>query len=392
MKRDAADVIRDQGAPALLALEARAEDFPAPINGASAAHTGRVEERPTAEPVLVRLSDVRPEPIRWLWSGRIPMGKLTLISGDPGLGKSLITLDVAARVTRGLDWPDGAAGANPGAVVILTAEDDLADTVRPRLDAASADPSRVIALQAIRVGDRQRLPDLGADLRHLEGAIDLASRDVPCRLVVVDPISAYLGGKDDHSNGDIRGLLTPLAELAGRCGVAMVAVTHLRKSAGKAIYRSMGSLAFAAAARAVLGVTKDPGSKDRRLVLPLKSNLAPDTDGLAYTVAAVDGVPVLVWEPDPVRVDVEAAMGAESVPMDREALAVAEAVDWLREFLASGPRPVKDVEAEAQDAGISRASLRRARGELGARARREGYGSDGRWMLHLSPDARERAV
>lgn len=345
-----------------------------------------------AAPVMRRLSDVEPEPVRWLWPGRIPAGKLTLMAGDPGLGKSLVSQTVAAIVTRGAAWPDGAAGGEPGGVVILSAEDDVADTIRPRIDAAGGDPSRVIVLEAICWSDGEREGersiDLGADLEAVEAAIEAAGRDVPCRLVIVDPISGYCGAKDGNSNTDIRGMLAPLVRLAAVRGVAVLAVTHLRKSPGAAVYRAMGSLAFAAAARAVWGVTRDADdpTRERILLLAVKQNLSAAPTGMAYRVTGgPGGAPVIAWEPDPVTVDADAVMSGE--PRRRRGgagEAVEEAEEFLRDTLAGGPRTVREIEAEARDAGIAPRTLRRAREALDIRPRKSGMG--GAWLL--DPPAR----
>jgi hypothetical protein len=205
-------------------------------------------------PILISLADVQSRPIEWLWPGRIARGKVTLLAGDPGLGKSFLTLDLAARVSRGSPWPDAPDASAPlGGVVLLSAEDDVEDTIRPRLDAAGADVHRIKLLQAVRHNYRENQKEaifsLVTDLPALEAAI-LA---VPgCQLVVIDPITAYLGETDSHKNAEIRGLIAPLAALAAKYGVAIVCVTHLNKSgSGPAIYRSIGSIAFVAAARAV---------------------------------------------------------------------------------------------------------------------------------------------
>jgi hypothetical protein len=344
---------------------------PAPIDGA---------------PVIVRLSDVKPEPVAWLWPDRIALGKLTLIAGDPGLGKSFLTLDMAARVSRGWAWPDtpGVATA-PGGVVLLSAEDAVADTIRPRLDAAGADVARIVALEAIRsVGDNGRESartfDLSRDLPALEEAI----RSVEgCRLVVIDPVTAYLGGVDSHKNADIRGLLAPLGAIAERHRVAMIAVTHLNKSGGgPAIYRATGSLAFAAAARAAWAVSKDKDEPRRRLLLPIKNNNATDSGGLAYRIepTGVDGCPVVAWEPDPVNVSADDALaGDRNEGGDRTEHD--DAAGWLRNLLAHGPRPARDVERDARDAGYSIATVRRAKAAIGVVSRKPAFGGPWEWAL-----------
>ncbi len=344
-------------------------------------------------PVIVRLSDVKPEPVAWLWPGRIALGKLTLIAGDPGLGKSFLTLDMASRVSRGWAWPDAPGVATtPGGVVLLSAEDGVADTIRPRLDAAGADATRIVALEAIRsVGDNgresDRAFDLSRDLPALEGAI----RSVEgCRLVVIDPVTAYLGGVDSHKNAEIRGLLAPLGAIAERHRVAVVAVTHLNKSGGgPAIYRAMGSLAFAAAARAAWAVSKDRNDPRRRLLLPIKNNIAQDTGGLAYRIepTGVDGCPAVAWEPDPVNVSADDALGGDR-GYDGGRTERDDAAAWLCDFLARGSKPANDVFSEAKAAGFAKRTIQRAKALAGVRPRKETFG--GGWVWELSAPAQDR--
>ena len=221
-------------------------------------------------------ADIAPERLKWLWPRRIPLGKVTVIAGDPGLGKSLVTLDLAARVSRGGMWPDGSENLI-GTVLLLSAEDDAADTIRPRLDACDANVENVHILESITVVDGDGRPDSKLvtllDVKPVELWLH---RHPDCRLIVIDPITAYLGDADSHKNAELRALLTPWAKLAADCGVAVVAVSHLTKnSSTSAMYRVTGSLAFVAASRAVWVVAKDRQDPDRRLFLPVKCNLGP---------------------------------------------------------------------------------------------------------------------
>ncbi|MFO0839907.1 MAG: AAA family ATPase [Phycisphaerae bacterium] len=345
--------------------------------------------------VIVRMSEVEPTELRWLWPGRIPLGKLTLVAGDPGLGKSFVTLDLVARVTRGARWPDNSqAGAPIGGAVILSAEDDPADTIRPRLDAAGADVSRVALLQAVRTpdpdtGGTRSLPfTLASDMDALEEAVRSVA---DCRLIIIDPISAYLGGGprfDSHRNSDVRAILAPLADLAGRLGVAVVAVTHLRKGEGPAMYRAMGSLAFVAAARAVIAVardTDDPTGR-RRLFLPVKHNLSADPTGLAYELRSVAAdQAVIAWSADPVSVTADDVLGANRTPRGRAPERTDEAVEFLRGVLADGARQVNEIRKEARDAGISWRTVQRAKEELRIYARKAGF--DDGWQWHTPKSA-----
>jgi len=334
-------------------------------------------------PVLVRMADVKPEPVRWLWPGRIALGKLTLIAGDPGLGKSFLTLDVASRVSTGAGWPDAiGVSHSPGGVVLLSAEDDPADTIRPRLEAAGADLSRIVVLQAVHAGGGGRSSVRTFDLTRDLSALERAIRDTPdCRLVVIDPVTAYLGGTDSHKNGEIRGLLAPLADLAARYGVAVVAVTHLNKSGGgSAVYRTMGSLAFVAAARAAWAVVADKADPHRRLLLPIKNNLAANRGGLAYSFVDSPGhdQPQLAWEEGAVSISADDALAVER---GGKRSVVDDAADWLRDLLSDGPRAMKDVEDDARGAGYSLAALRRAKAVLGVVSRKPAFGGPWEWSL-----------
>ena len=326
-----------------------------------------------ATALVTRLSDVKPAEIHWLWPGRIPLGKLTLMAGDPGLGKSLVTLDMAARVSKGNDWPDTPTQLKAGGVALLAAEDDLADTVRPRMDKVGADLGRVRVLTAVRTHTATRPLNLAEDLEHLHTALS-ATPDT--HLVIIDPVTAYLGDAETKSNTEIRAILAPLAAMAAELQVAVVAVTHLRKSGGKAIYRAMGSLAFAAAARAVWGVAKDPDQHTRQLFVPVKMNIGPQPTTIAYSIE--DG-PVVVWDATPLHADADGVLGQCGVHS-----AVEKAQDFLASKLAAGPRPVRQIEAEARDAGISKASLKRSRRRLRIRARKD---ASGRWQLSLMRNA-----
>ena len=330
--------------------------------------------------VTRRLTDVERELLDWLWPGRIPLGKLTLLAGDPGLGKSFVTLDIAARVSRGLPWPDLPLLKQPPAGVLLfNAEDDLGDTIAPRLDKMNADDRNIVAVEGVSVLGQRRHFSLECDLPRLTEVID---ENPDTRLVVIDPISAYTGKVDSHNNTDVRGLLAPLAELAGRYHLAIVAVTHLSKSGGtKAVYRAMGSLAFAAASRAVWAIVKDQTDPQRRLFLPAKLNLAQDPDGLSYRI--VEGR--VEWETDPVRMHADDAFAAElrvsgAKPRGTERR---EAMDWLRDELAGGRKPSKEVIEYGKECGFSERTLRRAYTEIGAKATKESF--NGQWLWGL-PD------
>lgn len=331
--------------------------------------------------VLRRVSDIPAQELQWLWPGRIPLGKLTLFAGDPGLGKSFVALDIAARVTRGEKWPDGEqCNGGPGSVIVLSAEDDPADTIRPRLEAAGADLTKVHILQAVRrdkPNGESRLEhfSLETDLVSLQDAVSSLG-DV--RLVVIDPISAYLGSTDSHVNAKVRSLLSPLAELASALCVAVLAVTHLNKNTSSALYRATGSIAFVAAARAVWLFAKNPDDPGQRLMLPGKMNLAPDQMGLSYTLKEERaGVVAVVWG-EAVRLSADAVLQPEAVEEKSERL---EAMDWLRERLSEGRVSQRELKGDAKAAGIAWRTVRRAKDSLGITSEKEGFKGGWRWQL-----------
>jgi hypothetical protein len=365
----------------------------------------------------VCLADVPAAEVDWLWPGRIAVGKVTLLAGDPGLGKSFVTLDMAARVSTGAPWPrtaneftntggmptalrghvndqpsmatpsSGHGTRNPGGVVLLSAEDDLADTIRPRLEAAGADCSRIVAIRAIAgtdvEGSYRRTFELGRDLAHLTSIVEQMQS---CRLVVIDPISAYLGKAGENFNAEVRAIMGPLADLASRHQLAVVAVTHLRKGEGAAIYRAMGSLAFVAAARSAWMITKDPGQPNRRLFLPMKNNLGNDAAGMAYTIEPnTQGTGAVVrWSNEEVHTAADNTVAAN---LGRPSTERSEAARWLTQLLADGPMPTNEVHDAASAAGYTLATIRRAFRAIGGNAVKQGSGWQ--WQLHANQDAQK---
>ena len=338
--------------------------------------------------LTVRASEVAAQAVRWLWPGRIAMGKLTLIAGDPDQGKSVLTVDLAARVTRGAPWPVDGAACPRGEVLLVSDEDNAADTIRPRLEAAGADPDSIHILRAVAPqGEGARLLNLQLDLAGLTAFL---AAHPQVRLVCLDPLTAYLGESDSHRQAAMRALLQPLGDLAARAGVAIVAVLHHNKAGGRAsaIHRVSGSHAFVAIARASFLVTKDPADPDRRLLLPSKNNLGHDTRGYAYRlVSGHNGAPCIAWEPHHVTITADQALSG-AVPVEPHP-EQSEAVAWLRELLAEGSLPAAQVRQAALHAGLAWRTVQRALKPAGATTRRQGFGREAiyTWSLDRSSTA-----
>jgi hypothetical protein len=327
------------------------------------------------------LSTVYPSDIDWLWLGRIPLGKLTVIDGDPGLGKSVLSLDLAARVSTGQAMPDGSPGKQ-GGVVLLSAEDGLDDTIRPRLDAAGAAVNRVLALDRVPAdtGQGKRLPALPYDAPYLRAAVERMG----AVLVIVDPLTAYLGERvNAHRDGDCRRALFPLAELAQESGAAVVVIRHLNKGGGtNPLYRGGGSIGIIGAARSGLLVARDPDNSDRRILAATKCNLARLPPSLAYDLSTDDnGALRIGWIGESPH---SAERLLASAANDEERDAVAEAVEVLRAILATGPVPAEDVKKEAREAGVAEKTLLRAKAVVGVTSRKVGFTGKGIWQWSLN--------
>jgi hypothetical protein len=327
----------------------------------------------------VRVADVKAQPVTWLWPGRLARGKLTLIAGDPGIGKSQISTDITARTTTGARWPDG--GLAPcGNVIMLSAEDSIADVMRPRLEVAQADLSRVHVIEAaIQQNGKERSFSIQADLEQLRTAV-ASIGNVP--LITLDPLTSYMGSIDSHRTTDVRAVLEPLARFADETGIAILAISHPPKATqSKAIHAVTGSLAFVAAARMVFIAVEEPET-DRRLLLPVKSNLSAPAAGLGYRLAQRMTAQNIVasqveWDSAPVTVTANEAVRAGSSDKNK----IAEAKELLSEELANGPLLAETIIALAGRLDISERTLRRARKDMNISITKDGF--QGPWMWSL---------
>ncbi len=314
-------------------------------------------------PVITLLDTVAPQKVEWLWPNRIAVGKNNLLVGDPGLGKSLATLDIAAHVSRGAPFPDSPdVEHEPGGVVILTLEDDPDDTLVPRLIAHDADRSRIAHVEGVKEIDGDGKTIYGIDLLRDIQAVRAAIEQVKnCKLLIVDTISDYMGEKSDaHKNRDTRAVLNPLAALANECRIANWLVSHGRKAEGRAVHAAIGSVAFVAQSRVAWLVTRCPTNPRRRLMTCIKNNLADDTSGLAFSIEPYgpDDGPVLCWEAEPVHMSAEQAMAQSRKQPGRKPDERDDAATWLVEQLANGPKTAGELQEEAEQLGFNVRTLR----------------------------------
>jgi hypothetical protein len=340
-----------------------------PASGRGLARRGaRVAEREATTTGVVCLADVEAETVEWLWDGRVPLGKVTILDGDPGLGKSTMLIDLAARVTRGDRMPEDPHPAKaPADVVLLSAEDGAGDTIRPRADAAGADVRR-IHLWVVSVDDEgnEREPTL-ADVEVLEEIINRSG----AALVVIDPFVAYLPtNKNSHSDQEMRSSITPIGRVAQRTGTAIILVRHVKKGAvTKAIHGGGGSIGIVGAARSALLVAKDPEDEtgQTRVLAIQKSNLAREAASLKYRVVDAGGVGRIEW------LGVSRHTADELVTVKPQPATKTDGcVEWLADYLASGPKEYGEIKVAAEARSWSLAVLTDARERLGVRPKRKG--------------------
>ena len=316
--------------------------------------------------VLIRGTDLTPEPIRWLWPGWLALGKLHILAGAPGQGKTTVATTMMATVTIGGRWPDGAL-CEAGNVLIWSGEDDPADTLLPRMMAAGADRSRCFFVSGSRVSGEVRPFDPALDLGGLLAAIKLIGG---VKMIVVDPVVSAVTG-DSHKNTEVRRALQPLVDLAAVCDCALLGITHFSKGGqgSDPSQRVIGSVAFTAVARVVMVAAKvkgDEENKDVRILVRAKSNIGPDDGGFHYFLEQAEPLPGIqashaVWGKavDGTARELLTDPVAQSED-EEESSALDSAEDFLKELLKDGVAPTKHVEAEAKAAGVSWRTAQRA--------------------------------
>jgi hypothetical protein len=339
---------------------------------------------------LCAVSDLTSRSITWLWPGRLALGKLAILDGDPGLGKSLVTLDLCARLSRGRPFPDGSPGLACANALVLGGEDHAADTIRPRLQALDADLERVFVFRSddAPAGPLLSLP---SDTTFLDDALT----QTRARLLVIDPIVAFLDRRI-HSSSDssVRRALAPLARLAERHGTAVLLVRHLNKSPGRSpLYRGSGSIGFLAACRSGWLIARDPKQPAQCVLAQVKNNLAPPQPSLAYLVQPGEaGTLALSWLGPTDWTAGQLLANLPRPPVRRQTPRECCRA-FLESFLRDGPRTSRQIWQAALPLGLSERTIERVKQELAIRSVRVWSAGDylSYWLLpgqELPPDAR----
>ena len=342
--------------------------------------------RPTSGLVTQLASDIEPEAVEWLIQDAIPLGTLVVLGGQPGLGKSQLAIKLAAAVTSGHGLPDDEPVERIGSAIILANEDDAARTIRPRLEAAGANLSKVHIVQGVVRGSDIDLFQLDIDIAALRQTAEQLG-DV--RLIIIDPPTAYLGSKvDAYKESDVRRVLAPLSQLAQVTGALVLLVVHLNKRTdGAAQQRFGGSTAWTAAPRAAFLVTEDEALQQRYMV-PVKNNLGNDRKGFLYRISEK----ILNYGELTIKTShIEWMGGTERLasdllnpPRPSKSSVVDSAKEFLRGELANGSKLVKELQDAASGAGFHWSSVKRARSDMMISAIKVAEGW--RWSLMLGGD------
>ena len=326
-------------------------------------------------PMYRKISDIEPKPINWLWEDYMAKGAITLITGEPELGKSQITLNMAAIVTTGGIWPDNRKKqCKVGNVILISAEDSLEHTIRTRLEANSANMDKIYHLDGI--GDYNsgnKLFNLKSNLNELETMINEIKG---VSMIVIDPLSAFIAGVDSYKNTDVRSMLAPLSKLAEKYDIAIVGVEHPPKSSnGKAINQVGGSKAFIAAARSAYLVSKDPQDEKRSLFLRIKNNLTSHSVGISFRLEEVilptGEISKVVWGDEPVKITADEVLAYYNQTEFQHGKESHK--KWLQEELADGPKNVAEVEKKALTQGITKKQFRNLREKMSVESNKTSF-------------------
>ena len=313
---------------------------------------------------LIRLADVETQEVSWLWYPYLPKGKVSMIQGDPGEGKTMLALSLIARLTTGAPLPEQAEGCPPLTVIYQTAEDGLADTIKPRLEKAGADCSRVVVID-----------ESAGCLSLSDERIEQAIVKTGAQLFVLDPLQAYLGAHVDmHRANEVRPAFRGLANAAERTHCAIVAIGHMNKMQGaKGMYRGLGSIDIAAICRSILYVGRSKDDEEKRYMAHLKSSLAPVGQSIVFT--AGDTLRFIGTSP----ITAEKLLNGGGFGGEFAATKTECAVEALLRLLGGGEIPCSEVYEYCEELGISGRTVDKAKRELGVKSVKRGS----RWYWSL---------
>ena len=304
---------------------------------------------------LIHMDEVKATDTKWLWYPYIPYGKITIIQGDPGEGKTTLVLHLAAALTRG-EMLGSEEKREPVTVIYQAAEDGLSDTIKPRLIAANADCSKVLVID-----EREQC------ISMTDGRLEAAIQQTDAKLVILDPIQAYLGTTVDmHRANEVRPIMSHLGSIAEKYGCAIVLIGHMNKSSSqKASYRGLGSIDFAAAARSVLIVARDRENPQVRVMIHAKSSLAPEGKPVAFEMDAENGFRYLgEYDGDPNEL-LSGSSGKKKGKLAEQLL--------LHE-LRDSSKSQKEILARAEECGISKRTMVASKKTLGVQSEKKADG------------------
>jgi putative DNA primase/helicase len=346
------------------------------IDGAKKIRARQLNESGTKVETICA-AEIASENISWLWDGWLASGKIHILGGAPGTGKTTLCMDLAAIISRGGFWPDGTKSIL-GNVIIWSGEDGLGDTLIPRLNKADALLSNIHFITGITKGNKRRSFDPALDMELLQEKIEEIGN---VKLLVIDPIVSAVSG-DSHKNAEVRRSLQPLADLAIRFGIALIGVTHFTKgTVGRdPVERITGSLAFGALARVVLIAAKSQHKNENgstgRVFIRAKSNIGSDEDGFEYELqqgSLKDNPNIstahIVWGE---KIEGTAQQLLADIEFAQNGSKLEEAQNFLINLLKEKPLPQQDIKNESKIANISWATVRRAKQALGVEAFKNG--------------------
>jgi hypothetical protein len=321
--------------------------------------------------IIEKMSIVVPEPIQWLWKDKIAYRKITLFAGEPGVGKSQLLLYIASIVSNGGKFHFESKSCQPENVLLISGEDHAGDTISPRLLALNANMDKIDHVKGIQKLNRlgEKYFDSICLMEHLE-QLQEKIKENKYKLIIIDPISEFLGSVDENKNKEIRTALAMLNSLAENNDLAIIINSHFTKPSGNvtknAIYRIMGSIGFAARSRIVYGILKDPENPERRLFLPIKNNIGNDREGLVYEIKSIvvnNNIPIsrVNWLNE--KTD-KTANDILNPSVGRQSPRLEEAKEILLEMLKSGSIPLTEIRKRTQEQGISVDRLYEAKREL----------------------------